>query len=70
MQATIVEIYPSRSKGVVGFRWRAKARNGEIIAQGESYTRRHDAKRGAFRVLGGQRRGKRLAAAVTVRQVY
>ena len=28
------------------WRWRVKAANGEIVAQGESYTREHDALRG------------------------
>jgi uncharacterized protein YegP (UPF0339 family) len=32
-----------------GWRWRRKADNGEIIATGESYTRKHDAKRSAER---------------------
>jgi len=35
------------------FRWRAKAKNGEIVAQGESHTRRRDAKRAAQDVFPG-----------------
>lgn len=46
--ATKVVVYRDR-KGQ--HRWRAVARNGEIIAQGEAYTRRHDAKRGGLRVF-------------------
>lgn len=30
-----------------GFRWRLKAKNGEIVAQSESYTTRENAERGA-----------------------
>jgi uncharacterized protein YegP (UPF0339 family) len=30
------------------WRWRLKARNGEVVAQGESYTRREDAVRGVL----------------------
>ena len=28
------------------WRWRVRAENGEIVAEGESYTRKHDALRG------------------------
>lgn len=34
------------------FRWSAIARNGEIVAQGESHTRKGDAARAARDVLG------------------
>lgn len=33
--------------GVNGWGWHAKAGNGEIVAQGEGYTRREDAERSA-----------------------
>lgn len=42
---TIAEIY----KGRDGWRFRIKSRNGQVIATGESYTRRSDAIRGALR---------------------
>jgi len=38
-----LEIYASKD----GFRFRLKGRNGEIVAIGESYTRRRDAVRAA-----------------------
>lgn len=44
----VTEIYRSRK----AWRFRLKGRNGEIVAQGQAYTRRADAKRGAERVLG------------------
>lgn len=34
------------------FRWAGIAGNGEIVAQGEAHTRREDALRAAFGVLG------------------
>jgi uncharacterized protein YegP (UPF0339 family) len=37
------EIYQSKSGG---FRWRLKARNGEIVAQGEEYSSKEGAKNG------------------------
>jgi uncharacterized protein YegP (UPF0339 family) len=36
-----------------GWRWRAKAKNGEIVATGESHTRPADAKRAARDVFPG-----------------
>lgn len=48
MKKTIVEVYKGR-RGQ--FRWRAKARNGEIIASSEAYTRRDSARRGARRAF-------------------
>lgn len=36
-----------------GFRWTAVAGNGEVVASGESHTRREDAERAARGVLGG-----------------
>jgi len=53
---TIAEIYPSRdghqrpAARPRSWRFRLRARNGEIIAVGESYTRKSDAIRGAKRV--------------------
>ncbi len=35
------------------FRWRLKAGNGEVLAQGESHSRRSDAERAARRALLG-----------------
>lgn len=46
--------------GKRGWRWRVRAGNGEIVATGESYTRREDAVRGfhdaaeAFRVVSAE----------------
>jgi len=50
--ATLAEIFPTRRRKDTpeSFRFRLKARNGEIIATGEAYTRRRDAVRGARRV--------------------
>lgn len=45
---TTIEIYRDR-KG--GWRFRVRAGNGEVIGQGESYTRKFDAKRGAGRLF-------------------
>ena len=50
MRQSRIEIYPSRDGG---WRWRARAANGKIIASGESYTRKSDAKRGARRARPG-----------------
>lgn len=50
-KVTVVEVYEARD----GFRWRAKARNGQVIAVGEAYTRKHDAVRGAMRANPGAR---------------
>jgi uncharacterized protein YegP (UPF0339 family) len=44
-----VEIY--RDSGDQ-FRWRALAGNGEIVSEGEAYTREHDAERSAQEVFG------------------
>lgn len=44
----VAEIYRSRK----GWRFRLKGRNGEIVAASQAYSRKHDAKRGAERVLG------------------
>jgi uncharacterized protein YegP (UPF0339 family) len=38
------EIFQSETDG--SWRWRLKARNGEILAQSEGYTRKEDAERG------------------------
>lgn len=46
---TTVEVYKSKN----GYRWRAKSRNGQVIGQGEAYTRRSDAVRGARRAHPG-----------------
>ena len=35
------------------WRWRAKAKNGEIVATGEAHTRARDAKRAAVEVFPG-----------------
>lgn len=47
---TQIEIYEDEQEG---WRWRAKAANGEIVATGESHTTRHDAKRAARAVFPG-----------------
>lgn len=44
-----VEIYRDTSDQ---FRWRAVAGNGEIVSEGEAYTREHDAARSAHEVFG------------------
>lgn len=44
--ATTAEIF----KGKAGWHFRLVARNGQTVAPSESYTRRHDAVRGARRV--------------------
>lgn len=46
VSSTVVEVYKARNGK---YRWRARARNGEVIGQGQGYTRRSDAKRGAQR---------------------
>ena len=48
-----IEVY--RGKGKSRHRWyfRVKASNGEIVASGEGYTRKHDAKIGAERLVEG-----------------
>lgn len=46
-KVTTVHVYTSRD----GFRFRAKSRNGKIIAVSEAYTRPSDAKRGARRAF-------------------
>ena len=48
---TTVEVYKAKD----GWRWRAKARNGRVIAVGEAYTRSHSAARGARRANPGAR---------------
>ncbi len=48
MKKKHIEIYKSGR----GWRWRLKAANGEIISQGESYSRRYGAIRGALRACG------------------
>jgi len=42
---TRVEVYKSRK----GWRFRAKSQNNKVIGQGQAYTRKHDAARGARR---------------------
>ena len=44
-----VEVY----RGSDGWRWRAIARNGEIVATGEAYSRKWSAKRAASKVFPG-----------------
>ena len=39
------EVYPDKAGG---WRWRLKSANGEVVATGESYTRRADAYRAVF----------------------
>ena len=56
MSDTKVEVYPSiqRRKGHpprLTYRWRAKAGNGEIIASGQPYARKWNARRGAARAF-------------------
>lgn len=46
MNATRFEVYRSRD----GWRWRLRARNGRVIAVGESHTRERDAMRAAVTV--------------------
>ena len=46
MNAPRFEVYRSRD----GWRWRLRARNGRIIAVGESHTRERDALRAAVTV--------------------
>jgi len=41
------EIYQSKS----GYRWRLKARNGEIVATGEEYATKDGAKKGCEAVM-------------------
>lgn len=58
------EIYPSEQMRLLGdglpeWRWRLRAGNGEIVAAGESYTRREDAERAVERL-------RELAATATV----
>lgn len=48
MKATKVEIYCDKKKQ---FRWRARAKNGEVIASSEGYTRKADAQRGGHRAF-------------------
>lgn len=43
-----IEVYEDQTDR---FRWRAKAGNGEIVAQGESHGSRHDAERAALGVF-------------------
>jgi len=45
--ATLVEVYKARK----GWRFRAKSRNNKVIGQGQAYTRKHDAARGAVRAF-------------------
>lgn len=45
----VVEIYRSHD----GWRWRAIAGNGEIVAQGEAHPRKWNAKRAARRLFPG-----------------
>lgn len=47
---TTVEIY--QGKGRKPFRWRQKSANGKVIGQGQGYTRRSSARRGAQRAVG------------------
>lgn len=56
MSDTRVEVYSAiqRRKGKspqLVWRWRAKAANGEIIASGEAYARKWNARRGARRAF-------------------
>ena len=44
MSAHVVEVYQD---ALHEWRWRVKSANGEIVAEGESYTRKTDAVRGA-----------------------
>lgn len=46
MKAPRFEVYQSAD----GWRWRLKAANGRIVAQGESHTRKRDAERAAAQV--------------------
>ena len=46
MNAPRFEVYRSRD----GWRWRLRARNGRVIATGESHTRERDALRAAVTV--------------------
>lgn len=48
--AAHVELYEDESGG---FRWRRVAGNGEVTGQGESYTRRSDAREAAAREYPG-----------------
>lgn len=50
-KVTKVELY--KGGGKKPYRWRAVARNGEIISQGQGYTKRSSAKRGAQRAHPG-----------------
>ena len=43
--------YDSRKEGPVCYRWRLFAANGEIVAQGEGYTRRADCLRAVKRII-------------------
>ena len=49
------EVYKARD----GWRWRLRARNGRIIAQGESHTRKRDAERAADTVANVAQVAKR-----------
>lgn len=49
----ILEVYPSRTRGRSGFRFRVVGRNGEPMAPSQLYTRRRDAVRGGLRVSPG-----------------
>lgn len=55
-----IEIFPSRS--ALGFCWRIRAKNGQILATSEVYASRRNAKKTATRVA------KALGA--TVREVW
>lgn len=46
-RSPVLSVYRSRD----GWRWRIKAANGEIVAQGENYTRLYDARRSARRFI-------------------
>jgi uncharacterized protein YegP (UPF0339 family) len=48
MRKQHIEVYNSGKR----FRWRLVGANGEIMSQGEPYTRRYDAVKGALRACG------------------
>lgn len=49
---TKIEIYKGRGL-IYRWRWRAKARNGEIVATSQGYTRKWSAKRAARKTFPG-----------------
>lgn len=51
MAKTFIELFKGRGKKP--WRFRAIARNGEIIGQSQGYTRRHSARLGARRAYPG-----------------